>query len=94
MLTLTTALLLAMEEVHLSLGHGQDPRQLDAADTEFVGNSLQDGALIGLNPTIGEGGLQLDFQEEAQDIALTLTRLTKLGQGLPQREAALLALAE
>jgi hypothetical protein len=61
-----------VEEVHLRLGHRQNAGQLDAAEAQLVGDGVQDGALVGLDLAIGEGGLQLHLEEEAQDIALAL----------------------
>ena len=83
-----------VEEVHLRLGHRQNAGQLDATEPQLVGDGLQDGPLVRLHLTVGEGGLQLDLEEEAQDVALPQARLAKLRQGLAQGEVTLLALAE
>ena len=89
MLPLATALLLlAVEEVHLGLGHGQNAGKLDATEPQLVGDGLQDGPLVRLHLTVGEGGLQLDLEEEAQDVALPQARLAKLRQGLAQGKSA------
>ena len=38
-------------------GDGQDAGQLDAAETQLIGDGVKDGALVGLDLAIGKGGL-------------------------------------
>ena len=86
-------LILAMgliEEVHLRFGHRQNAGQLNATETQLVGNGMQNGALALLHLPVGKGRLQLHFEEEAQDIALPQTGTAELGQSLAQREVGLL----